>query len=878
MQVQLLLSAPTQTVETFEFQRFFLCRVIFPEYQDGGTLMAEDPTRNSVRVGARQIVEFLYRSGGLSPVTYHQLSPNAGTRTHQAFYRVIQERYLNYQPASEVTLTTRYEGQDFDLVIRGRADLILFYDDNEDIVTLDRMADTPEADFVLEVKTVSAPLASISQEGEAIHWAQVLLYTAMFYGLGEPGKAIQVQTPSDPIHYALAYVSQDTLETLLIVKTISPEDLAEWFRDCCERYLSWANIQEQFRKRRDASLKALGFPFSSLRDGQRDLMETVLQALRQRTPLLAEAPTGIGKTMATLYPALKALLAHKGEHIFYLTAKTSTRQVAEQALDALYENGLVARAVTLTAKEQICVAPKYFCDKRVCPYAVNYYDNLPAALQELLPHVKINKELLQQIARKHMVCPHELQLDISYWCDVIIGDYNHAFDPRVQLERFFGENGSSQILLVDEAHNLVDRSREMYSLTLERKEFADLHEVLKIRPGQLTHLLEEIMAYFDKLIAETTDSKPGFPAVETGTQFGPEDIAAAPDFRAIRVKTPVLRKLLASFLVQASMRLDDIDDLQVRRQLIETMASCSFALRIQDEFWDESYVVCFRKSGKEAAIRYLCLDVSNKLIESYKNKHGAVFFSATLRPLEYFRRNFAGTHGNDRPITLELPSPFPPEHLQVLIHAGIQTIYKERKNSRIPLAQSIALTAILRGGHQLCFFPSFAYMNQLLEPLLKMLKKHGVEVLVQKRSMPDHERRAFLERFRKNDGKPLLGLAVLGGIFGEGIDLVGHALETVQIISVGIPQLSPERELMKQYYDERMESGFNYAYRYPGFNKILQAAGRLIRSEDDQGTLILYDERLSRPEYLQLLPEHWEAVTIHSVTELKDHLQNPPQA
>lgn len=839
--------------------------------------MIPDTSIPTIRVGARQIVEFLYRTGGLSPVTYHQLSPQAGTRTHQAFYRKISENYRRYDPATEITLSTRYDGGDLQLWIRGRADLIMFYNDDPSIVSFDHLEEEPESDFVMEVKTVSASIASINQEGEDIHWAQCLLYTAMFYGLGQNDSPIKVKTPSEPIFFALAYVSQETLETLIIIRTITLGDLETWFVDCCERYLSWAQIQNQFRKQRDESIKAMGFPFTSIRDGQRDLMKAVLQALRQRTPLLAEAPTGIGKTIATLYPALKSLSGSKDEHIFYLTAKTSTRQVAEQALNALYENGLTARSITLTAKEQICVAPQYFCDKRICPYAVNYFDNLPGAMYDLLPHMKLNKDILQETARKHKVCPHELQLDISIYCDVIIGDYNHAFDPRVQLERFFGESGDSQILLVDEAHNLVDRAREMYSLTLELKTFTDLLEAVPKKPNRLSEALKDIIGYMNKLSAEVDEGRDGFSAVEEEYSLGPEDIASAPDFRAIRLKTPALRRMLTAFLIQAGLLLDEINDLLLRRQLIEAMASCSFALRIQDEFWDDSYVVCFRRADKQAAIRYLCLDVSDKLVESYRNKHGAIFFSATMRPLEYFRRNLCGTHSNDRPITMELASPHPPEHLQVLIHSGIKTTYKERKNSQNALAQAIALTAILRGGHQLCFFPSFAYMKQLLGPLKKMLQNREVELIVQTRPMPEAERHAFLDRFRQDDGKPLLGLAVLGGIFGEGIDLIGTTLETVQIISVGIPQLSPERELMKQYYDIRMESGFNYAYRYPGFNKILQAAGRLIRSEDDKGTLVLYDERLSLPEYQQLLPGHWDAQMVTTVGELKEHLLDPPR-
>ena len=835
--------------------------------------MPPSDSKPRIRVGARQIVEFLYRSGGLSPVSYHTLSPQEGTRTHQAFYQTIADRYRRYTPEQEVTLQTLYDGGDQDLQISGRADLILFYNNDERVVTLDHLEEEPECDFVLEVKTVGAPLSAVCEGGEELHWAQVLLYTAMFYGMGDTQHQITVRTPADPIVFALAYVSQETLETKLLVREINPEDLFAWFKKTCERYLQWAQIQEDFIRRRDQSLQSLRFPFTSLRDGQRDLIELTVQAIRQRTPLLAEAPTGIGKTMATLYPALKSLLMHKEDRIFYLTAKTSTRQVAEQALETLYEDGLVARSITLTAKEQICIAPQFFCDKRICPYAVNFYDNLPGALEALMPHSRIDRTLIEQTARQHRVCPHELQLDIARYCDVIIGDYNHALDPRVRLDRFFSSDAGSQILLFDEAHNLVDRSRDMYSLTLERKDIVQLQEFFQDLKGSLPAAIAGLLDYFDRLAQAVQDNDPGFPVVEPTLDLGPGEIAQAPQFRAIRKKAPELRQRLANFLVQASMHLDLIDDLQVRRALIEAMASASFAVRVQDEFWDESYVICFRSSGEASALRLLCLDVSNKLVESYRNRHAAVFFSATLRPLEYFRRNFCGSQSSERPLTVELASPFPPEHLQVIMHAGIETRYKERQASAMSLAQSIALTALLRGGHQLCFFPSFAYLRQVLKPLQNLLQKRKIEIIVQKPSMPEAERQAFLDRFRKQDGKPLLGFAVLGGIFGEGIDLVGSALETVQIVGVGIPQLSPERELMKQYYDERMESGFNFAYRYPGFNKVLQAAGRLIRSEDDTGCLVLYDSRLDLPEYRQLLPEHWEVETVTDLPTLKAQLQ-----
>lgn len=853
--------------------------------------MAKNPDDKSIiRIGARQLVETVYRSGGLSILSYHQLSGLTGTRTHQAFAAGLREEFLHFEVEHEYSLKHIWQEEDgaaaraaqlagnaiTGMEVNGRADVLLKPSADKRAVSFRHFDNEPDNPFIIEVKTVAGPLDQVPENGEEMHWLQAKLYSYMYWS--EQSK--QGADPPSVVPYALAYVSAETLDAAFKLREDSWSDLEDWFRETCLVYLTQARNLADWLEKRNESIRELRFPYSKLRDGQAELIHQVYESISRLTPLLAQAPTGTGKTMSVLFPAIKQLLKPAFEHVFYLTAKTSTRRAAEQALqDMRRESGLLLRSITLQAKESMCLAPELYCDTALCPYAVHYYDHLPDALRDLWPVQELNASLIMAAGESRQVCPFELSLDLALACDVIIGDYNHAFDPRIQLERFFGVGTSQHILLVDEAHNLVDRSREMYSATLDGADFFLLQSLFPSEHSRSARLTAQLCEYFLALQTAIEGGKDGWDELEKAPEGQDMRVLTQDKFRAINVPLRELAALLLPWMQHMREEIEHFQDARHRRKLVELIGTAKFFLRIVDEFWSPSYIACARVSPKGLAIRLICLDVSEMLSKTYINKHACVFFSATLSPVSYFSVNFCGRARDNRPDTLLLPSPFPPENLQVIVGDFISTIYKKRGESAADLAKAIALAILLKRGQQFVFFPSFAYLEQIMPLLEKMLSGQNIRWQIQSRHMNLLSREHFLKAFDHPDrGETVIGVAVLGGIFGEGIDLVGDKLSGVTIVGVGLPQLSPERNIMREYYDEVYQGGFLFAYLYPGLNKVLQAAGRLIRSEEDQGFLLLLDQRYGTPAYRELLPDEWEITEAKSLKELKALLaegQNP---
>ncbi|NJP39469.1 ATP-dependent DNA helicase [Oscillospiraceae bacterium HV4-5-C5C] len=839
----------------------------------------KSPPPTVLSVSVRNLVAFVHRDGGLSFAAYSGLTGQIGTQTHQAFYRALRQKASYHQAEEEIALEADWIGPDLVLHVRGRADLLLCSDD------------LPPKVSVMEVKTVAGPLQDTQLKGETLHWAQARLYA---YMLGLPAQSGLSHLPSlqtfaveayrrQPVRYSLAYVSSEDLSCRILTREESWAELAAWFAETCQAYLLFAQNQARYNQLRQASIKALRFPFPRLRDGQKAFMTAVLRHLTTRTPLLVQAPTGTGKTLSTLYPAIKALGAGAVDQIFYLTAKSATQTVACGTLQILREQGLLLRSAALQAKEKICLCPECFCDTQICPYARNYYQQVGAAIDEGLANEAIDPALCRELGQKHQVCPFELQLDLATYCDVIIGDYNYVFDPRVRLERFFG-SGCQQhhALLVDEAHNLAERALDMYSAVFEEETLLQAAASLQQFLPQALPALAPLQAYLARLreallktgAGSGQTSASAWSAVESDLRDA--QVLSAPSFAALTQKPRQLLRLLGQFVSGCREWLQDIDELEAKRPVLDLYLQALFFLRVSGEFWSAAYCVFARVNRGKLTLRLACLDVSDKLIQVFRNQHAAVFFSATLTPLSYYNQVFCGLARDDRADSLDLPSPFPPENLKLLVASGIQTTYQERQASAIAVAQALALGVKAARGNCLIFFPSYAYLTQLQPLLLPLLQRVAATVLLQKPSMNEASRAAFLAAFDRPpvNGAYTVGVAVMGGSFSEGIDLLGDRLSGVLIVGVGLPQLGPEREILRQYYDEKSHNGFQYAYLYPGFNKVLQAAGRLIRSETDQGLLLLIDERYTRPDYRQLFPAHWQPVYCESLKELKSNLSS----
>lgn len=640
-------------------------------------------------------------------------------------------------------------------------------------------------------------------------------------------------------------VCQETDESELYAFYISMiERIEEDARDLICRY-----------DHRLPSAQSLRFPYPNPREGQTELAENVFRAIRQGKRLFAEAPTGIGKTMSTLYPAVKAVGEGHCDRVFYLTAKASVRREAYAASAKLYEAGSRLRTVMLYAKEQMCAHPDGCrdgavsrCNPDACPFARGYYDRARDAIRELLADRHgFPQSIVMQVARKHRVCPYELSLDLSEHCEVIICDYNYAFSPDVYLRRYFsiedGECGN-YVFLVDEAHNLPDRARDMYSAKLTLTPFEEIYaRIDPIEDSELEKLLGGWLMGMRRLSALCTEHHEKH---EDGTQSG-YYLNRAPLQNATEEMSRMRREL------------DAFVKKQPTHPLAAELAELSALLRRfygLSEYYDDRFLTYVQLDHGVLTLEIFCLDPAGVMHAAMGRARSTVLFSATFQPLDYFVDILGGKGAR----TLELPSPFPRENLCVTVANGVSTRYEDREKSYRRVATLLAASVSARAGNYLVFFPSYEYMERVHKEFIA--KYPRVHTILQQRGMRRSDQEAFLAEFCEDEGKMRVGFCVLGGSFSEGIDLPGNRLIGVIVIGVGIPGLSNERNMLRDYYENKCERGYDYAYTYPGLNRVLQAAGRVIRREEDKGVVVLIDSRYAEEPYLHLYPSHWQDICV----------------
>lgn len=802
--------------------------------------------KQKIRIAVRTLAESVYRSGGLAGPVYTGVSDAEGQKLHKKFLRIMEDRFPDKNIESEVVLDLVTETGDYLLQVSGRCDALV------------RETDLP---VLIEVKSYSGPKEQLPAAGELIHLAQALLYAHIYL--------MQKEADIRPaaVKVSLCYINSETSAITDISKNYTAEQLRRFFTKTCDLYISFAANIISSRKSRQQSGIDCRFPYPDLRDGQKRFMQEVIGAIRQKNALLVQAPTGIGKTMSALYPAVKALANNLVDHVFYLTAMTSTRLVAADAVRDLRRCGLRMKSLVIFAKEKLCLQPDIYCDTRQCPYATGYYDHLPAALQQLFLYEDIGREEILACARQYRLCPFELSLDLATYCELVICDYNYAFDPRVHLARFFNQDPMSHLLLVDEAHNLPDRSREMFSASLEGKQLQIARKALEGQSAALEQSLDTLISYMERLAAKMADNEcPAFDLVEKDSK--PAAVMIAPSFRGMRSQPLTLLGLLGRFSFQAYSFLEQQPPWTLRKQLLDAWFPALFFLRIAEQYYDDTYVTTAEYKADGLEIKLMCLDAAEKLTATYRDRHPAVFFSATLSPMSYYQSLLCGHKSDYTPEKLLLPSPFPVENLLVMTCGRFSTRFRQRQETIDNIAHLIMQAVSARTGNYLVFLPSYKYLEQLRQ-ILRILNRHEqVELLAQRPDLSENQRRGFLQRFEKFGQKTLLALAVMGGQFAEGVDLIGEKLSGVIIVGVGLPQISPQREIMKQYYAGALGNGYAYAYMFPGFNKVQQAAGRLIRSENDRGFILLIDDRYDLPTYHQLFPEGWHPQPVRETEEL----------
>jgi DNA excision repair protein ERCC-2 len=793
-------------------------------------------------ISVRDLVEFVLRRGDLAGPGEFVGSDRAlaGIRGHQSIQRSRPTGYLTELPV-EHTMDTN----EFTLQVRGRIDGLLI---------------TSAGVLLEEIKTV---WGAWDHQPDPLHWAQAKCY-GFIHARENALEGMDIQ---------LVYLELQTGKVTDFRQTFSFGELAAFFAATTASYVGWLRECHEWRRARDASIQLLQFPFPTYRPGQRDLAVAAYRVLANGGRLFLAAPTGIGKTISVLFPALKALGEGKLERIFYLTARTVGRAIAEKALADLRQTGLKLRAVTLTAKEKVCVREGQACDPLTCPLALGYYDRIKPAIREALSREEITRAVLEAVGQAHQVCPFELSLDVSLWADAVICDYNYVFDPQVYLRRHFTEEGGDHGFLVDEAHNLVDRAREMFSAELDGREIVEVKRAARQAAPRCTKALAKLHAAMRALgtAAEARDEapEPSDPAVELN--LFPAKIVAS---REERDGTTIRHEFPDSLIEPLEIALAETESWLARNQpaafrvaLLELFFRMH-SFRRTAETYDERFVTLI-ENEPGMTVRLFCLDPSVLLRQALARGKAAIFFSATLAPLDYYRALLGGT--TEDPV-LQLASPFPPDHLAVLVQDRIQTHFKGRAESLGEVVAAIGTLVEGRRGNYLVYFPSYQYLNDAFQGF--QASHPSIRVLVQRPGMTEPERDEFLAAFRAEHGQTLVGFAVLGGIFGEGIDLVGECLIGAVIVGVGLPQLCVERDLIRDYFQQQNAAGFEYAYTFPGMNRVLQAVGRVIRSDTDRGVVLLIDARFNEARYRRLFPAWWKFLRVRHAGALSEAVRS----
>ncbi len=748
----------------------------------------------SYRVAVRALCEFTAKTGDLD--LRFTPSPTAleGMAGHAT---VTARRAEGYE--REVAL----EGQFLDLLVRGRAD---GYD--------------PTKNQLEEIKTYRGDLSRQPANHRQLHWAQAKIY----------GWLLCASRELTALNVALVYFDVVSQKETLLVETYSAAQLQAFFETQCQRFIAWAEQELAHRQARDQALTALRFPYGEFRSGQRQLAEAVYKAACTGTHLMAQAPTGIGKTLATLFPQLKAFPGQQLDKLFFLAAKTSGRQLALDALSSLTPNAPSLRVLELTARDKACEHPDKACHGESCPLARGFYDRLPAARAEAVTRPMLDQKALRETALRHQVCPYYLSQELARWADVVVGDYNYYFDMSALLHSLTLVNQWRIGVLVDEAHNLLERGRSMYTAELDNRNFKGLR---KTAPAPLKKPIERILRSWGDLHRRQIDTYEVQPEL-------PQKLIGALQ-QAISAVTDYLAEQPAGI------------DPALQSAYFEAMHFC----RLAELFGPHSLFDCTLLPQRSAhAGRSSILCIRNLLPAPFlgprfREARSCVLFSATLNPRPFYSDTL-GLPPNH--VWVDVESPFRAEQLEVHLARHISTRYQDRAASLQAIVDLLAQQYHQRPGNYLAFFSSFDYLQQVTS--LLAAQHPELPFWEQTRGMPETARNAFLERFTEDSRG--IGFAVLGGAFSEGIDLPGNKLIGAFIATLGLPQVNPVNERMKARMDELFGAGYDYTYLYPGLQKVVQAAGRVIRTTDDQGVVYLIDDRFARPKVRQVLPSWWK--------------------
>ncbi|MBO5259064.1 MAG: ATP-dependent DNA helicase [Agathobacter sp.] len=783
--------------------------------------MSAETTDNiqKLHISVRNLVEFIFREGDIDNRGSRLQNADAmmeGTRIHKKIQSAMGVAYQ-----AEVPLKITEEEELYELTIDGRADGIF----TEDGVT-----------WIDEIKGVYRSLERL-EEPVFVHKAQAMCYAYIFAW----------QNDLSEIGVQMTYCNLETEERKYFRQMFTFSEIESWYLELIEKYKKWADFQCRWRKIRQESIKQLEFPFP-YRDGQKQLAGDVYRTIARKKTLFLQAPTGVGKTISTIFPAVKAVGEDLADRIFYLTAKTITASVARETFGLLREKGYRGKVIQITAKEKLCMCEEMDCNPVNCPYAKGHFDRVNDAVFELLQKSDLftREEILAQ-AEKHMVCPFEMSLDVASWSDDIICDYNYAFDPTVYLKRFFQDGiQGDYILLVDEAHNLVERSRSMYSAEVYKEDFLEMKRIMKNYSKGITKLLDKC----NKQLLEMKRECENYMVLDHVGNFY---------FSLMRL-VGVLEDLFAKG-----------SEIPERKKVLDFYFQIRNFMNIY-ELVDEHYVIYSQLNDDgRFMLKLYCVDPSLNLQNCLDRVNSTIFFSATLLPIQYYKSLLSTKTDN---YAIYAKSTFTQDQQMILMAEDVSTKYTRRNEAEFErIAFYIYKMVLGKKGNYMAFFPSYRLMEQVYDKFLQ-IEDFGCETLLQKAGMKEQEREEFLQAFEEERENSFVAFCVMGGIFGEGIDLKNDRLIGAAIVGTGLPQISNEQEILKDYYDGHGGCGFDYAFRYPGMNKVLQAAGRVIRTTEDRGIILLLDERFLTRDYERLYPREWEQRTVCSGGQVEDLIRD----
>ena len=795
-----------------------------------------------LRVSVRQLVEFILREGSIDnrKSSGSDTAMQEGSRIHKMLQRRMGSEYH-----AEIGLNYTWASEEYDIIIEGRADGII--DHNWGMHTPEETGKEENKVVIDEIKGTYRDLKRITAP-VGVHLAQAKCYAFMYAS----------EHHLDQIGVRMTYCQMETEELKYFHEDYTFQELKGWFEDLMLEYKKWADFQFTWNTVRTASIRQLAFPFP-YREGQKELVTYVYQTIYHKRKLFLEAPTGVGKTISTVFPAVKSMGEGLIEKIFYLTAKTITRTVAQECFGLLQQNGLQMKTIVLTAKDKICfmkqeetAKEEAECNPEACPYADGHYDRINDAMYDLLTHeAHFTREKVQAYAAKHQVCPFELSLDMSLFADAVICDYNYVFDPRVYLKRFFADGLGKRdyVFLIDETHNLLDRGREMYSAALLKDSFLGTKRLLKELSPRIAKLLDKCNKEL-LVMKRQCESYRREEEIDSFVRMLNHLYAAIDDF------------------------LDEHDTFPNKKELLDFYFEAAHFLNIY-EIMDENYVVYSQLlDNGDFMLKLFCVNPARNLRQCMHKGRSTILFSATLLPIQYYKKLLGG-----EPTDYEVyaKSTFDEKKKALFIANDVTSKYARRSEREfLRIAEYIYEVVRQRHGNYMVFLPSHLFLEQVYRCFMEgYYQADFMECIVQEDYMSEAKREEFLLRFHQEaaDASVLIGFCVMGGIFSEGIDLKRDSLIGAVIVGTGIPQVGCERELLKQHFDAQGENGFDYAYRYPGMNKVLQSAGRVIRTAEDIGVVALLDERFLEPQYRRMFPREWSQYEVVSVSGIAGRVE-----